>query len=578
MYTEYVFDNKKYEVASREIKATLFDIVSSEEERIAQLREKAFIDATDPRRAAELQNLYVQQDSCLREILSISEQLTKSLQRVDACSRKLKQIEDKNIAQIIANIKGIEEPQTAMVNPLQPIMMNQPSDALGMNYSGAADVAMAPEPMDEPVVDSSLNNQPVEVIHDVMDVPVAEAPKEEIIHEVMDIPEVAETPAVEEPKEEIIHEVMDIPESGTSEESQITNDSIINIPVVTQPETTAVEEAPVIVEETPVITEETPVVTETAPVITEEAPVITEEVPVVTEEAPVITEETPVIAEDTPVIPEGTPVIAEETPVIPEGTPVIAEDTPAPTEGTPVIAEEGTTEPLIVPSTDVIPVEEPVAETTSAPLIVPDTPAEPAIEELTTSAPLIVPETESTPVEGEESTVSETESEPKTIPVITISSDGPLEAVTGSALDDSQTNAVIPEEGGIPEMVPEVSETASTSPVSEPLVFNKRTADPPKVIMISGKQAAKLRQSLPTQEALLSAKGFFKNESGLEQQLVDNGLLEPDVASKQAQIEQMMNQANELYAAGKVEEAQNMYNQISELNQALQLESAGSVK
>ena len=53
----------------------------------------------------------------------------------------------------------------------------------------------------------------------------------------------------------------------------------------------------------------------------------------------------------------------------------------------------------------------------------------------------------------------------------------------------------------------------------------------------------------------------------MEQKLVDNGLLPGD---GQAQIEQMMNQANELYAAGKVEEAQAMYDKISELNKQIQ--------
>ena len=107
------------------------------------------------------------------------------------------------------------------------------------------------------------------------------------------------------------------------------------------------------------------------------------------------------------------------------------------------------------------------------------------------------------------------------------------------------------------------------------LVFKKRNDDAPKVIMISGKQSKNLKGSLPTQEALLSAKGFFKNDKQpIEGEVVEDS----DVTSKQEQIEEMMNQANELYAAGKVDEAQSMMNKVSTLNQELQGESVGMNK
>ena len=107
------------------------------------------------------------------------------------------------------------------------------------------------------------------------------------------------------------------------------------------------------------------------------------------------------------------------------------------------------------------------------------------------------------------------------------------------------------------------------------LVFKKRNDDAPKVIMISGKQSKNLKGSLPTQEALLSAKGFFKiDKQPIEGEVVEDS----DVTSKQEQIEEMMNQANELYAAGKVDEAQSMMNKVSTLNQELQGESVGMNK
>ena len=40
MYTEYVFDDKKYEVASKYLKSILFDIVNEETSKLADIREK----------------------------------------------------------------------------------------------------------------------------------------------------------------------------------------------------------------------------------------------------------------------------------------------------------------------------------------------------------------------------------------------------------------------------------------------------------------------------------------------------------------------------------------------------------
>ena len=525
MYTEYVFENKRYEVACREIKATLFDIVTAEEEKIASLRDKAFVDATDSKQAAELQNLYVQQDACLREILSISDQLTKSMQRVDTCSRKLKQIEDKNIAQIIATIHDVNEAQQMMAMQTQPQMMDvaQSEKASGpavvdegdsyaaSQVSSAVDVAMAPEPVDEPV------------IHEVVEVPenaaqesaTVDVPQEEqIIREVMDIPEETqqETTTDETPQEEqIIREVMDIPEEETQE-------------------------------------------------------VVSTEVP---QTEQVVQEVVSAPAEVTPTVDAVMDPIVETSiePVVATTADVSAE--PAITPVNEVGTEAPSAAPLITPTPDV-----PVEASTSGPLI----PIENTSSVETSSS--LIP--------------TDTADASATTQVITVSSDGPLEATSGTPLIPPENSSVEVAGGtpemGIPEIVPnaEVQSSDVLTPVAastaenDMLVFKKRTADPPKVIMISGRQAGNLRKSLPTQEALLSAKGYFKSETpaegNLEQQLVNNGLLEPDTAAKQAQIEQMMNQANALYAAGKIEEAQAMYNQISELNQALQGESVGITK
>lgn len=108
----------------------------------------------------------------------------------------------------------------------------------------------------------------------------------------------------------------------------------------------------------------------------------------------------------------------------------------------------------------------------------------------------------------------------------------------------------------------------------------------PRAILITKKQGSSLRNSKRTQEALLLVKNSIGKSSSsnvgvgeqvTEQQLIQNGLLEPTAVDKQKQIEVMLEQANNLYKEGKAAEAQAMYDQISALNRELQ-ETNGVVK
>lgn len=64
--------------------------------------------------------------------------------------------------------------------------------------------------------------------------------------------------------------------------------------------------------------------------------------------------------------------------------------------------------------------------------------------------------------------------------------------------------------------------------------------------------------------------GQTEQQPSLEQKLMDNNLLPNDINSLQAQIDQKMAQAKQLYDAGQTLEAQNIYNEISELSKNLQ--------
>lgn len=102
------------------------------------------------------------------------------------------------------------------------------------------------------------------------------------------------------------------------------------------------------------------------------------------------------------------------------------------------------------------------------------------------------------------------------------------------------------------------------------LVFNKINNNEPRAILTSAKQISNLRQSLPTQEALVQARDSIAstNVAGVNdeiQELVNSGVIAPSKDN----IEDMMAEASRLYQEGKTDEAQAMYDKISELNKQM---------
>ena len=112
-----------------------------------------------------------------------------------------------------------------------------------------------------------------------------------------------------------------------------------------------------------------------------------------------------------------------------------------------------------------------------------------------------------------------------------------------------------------------------------------------RAILTTKKQVENLRNSRETQKALLNVRGSIASNSLAvktteavtqqindlevsEQQLIDNGLLEPNNVDKQKQIEEMLEKANSLYREGKAQDALDLYNQISLLNKELQGDKA----
>ena len=238
-------------------------------------------------------------------------------------------------------------------------------------------------------------------------------------------------------------------------------------------------------------------------------------------------------------------------------------------------------EPTIVASEEVaednneavlIPTVEAQEEAKEEPTIVPseETPQEEAAE------PVIVP------TEGE----AVTEEQPELIiPAI----DGSNEAVEEQPQQEEVVSEEAPVETESPEAVvvpdleiPVVGDTATAevqvTDGEELKKFVKSDNNPTSRILVTDAQYNALKASLSEKEALLSAREKTANVAVgeapvTEEALVDNGLLPPE-DNPQARIEQMMEQANQLYQSGDTAGAQALYDQISIENQKLQEQQA----
>ena len=99
MYTEYVFENREYDVALRDVKSILFDIVMTEQAKVNAIISKVKTTG-DVKLQEKLIALCNEQAECLRSLLDISNSFRENLQMLDSYSRELKRIEKKPELQV----------------------------------------------------------------------------------------------------------------------------------------------------------------------------------------------------------------------------------------------------------------------------------------------------------------------------------------------------------------------------------------------------------------------------------------------------------------------------------------------
>ena len=123
MYTEYIFENREYDVALRDVKSILFDIVMTEQAKVTAIISKVRTTG-DTNLQEKLISLCNEQAECLRSLLDISNSFRENLQLLDSYSRELKRIENKNIANIITGMRN-KNKKGPQAQPTQEEMIAQ---------------------------------------------------------------------------------------------------------------------------------------------------------------------------------------------------------------------------------------------------------------------------------------------------------------------------------------------------------------------------------------------------------------------------------------------------------------------
>ena len=513
MITEYVYENQEYENVLVKIKAALMDIISSEENKLYEIEQK-ITTTTDEIFKEKLSKLCADERCALRQIIITMNTLSASLEKVDSYSKDLDSIEDKNIKEIIADLKNenVNNISESLDSPVYK--QGETIESINQDPDVVREINDYADSKEEPVVEESVEQVPEEIttqeeptevqeedIESSQEEPIMVQEQEEIAEPVEQTEE-KETPVVEENDEETY---------PTEEQEETIEQATPTIEEKNEP----IEQSEDIsneVEDTPISEQIEP--EETITSSEEVVPEVSQEVQneeQVYENQPIET-----TIDNTEVVQEKQP---EDAPVYDENVEEVADQQPSEQ----ISQEENT--PLIPIVTEQTKQQQPRKEKEEQPsseIVEEDVVAPPSVDE-----------------NGLEQEFS------PSIPAI-----------------ENQENVTYQED----------------LPKEPLMTFIKTSKDSPKAILTSLKQVTNLRSSYKTQNALLSSRGTIasRNINGVDsevQELVDNGLLAPSSEN----IEAMMNEANKLYQEGKINEAQEMYDQISILNKQLQ-ESSSVVK
>lgn len=310
MESIYVFDDRNYEEAIQDLKATMFDIVAKEEERKTEL--EVIINEEENNQIKEiLAKLYQKQSTSLSKTITTIATLAKLIENLDSCNYELQNISNLK-QQLENNGKTTENIMEAPVNePVTEVYQNEvnsfPETVEAMPTSPAVEqtpvVNVQPqEPLPEPQ-NQNVGQEEVVQTEPVNEVSTVDSQPEITSQPEVSQPEPSQSEIAPEENNSINLPPLDIPSEDTNSANELSSPA--SQPETNPSEEVAKEEPPQ--EEPQPVMSETPGPEEVTPEVVPQAeaePVISEATTPeeVTQEEPPQAEAEPVISE--PTIPE----------------------------------------------------------------------------------------------------------------------------------------------------------------------------------------------------------------------------------------------------------------------------------
>ncbi len=539
MNSNYIFKNKRYEIASRNVKAALFDIVTNENSKLLSLRDE--IDKTEDKEEKErLESIGSSQRESVKSLIASTNQLMETIKKLDSYSKELNQQDE---------ITSIEENEMIPVD--ESVFNSLDSDVNTTEEESKEENAVEEEKKENKVEDDSKE--------DIQKDDSKEVTKEEVSEEDdIDLP--FGEPSEEEKKENIAEDdsIEDIQKDDSKEE---TNKEVTEEEKETSNEENKEEKSPEVTKKE--VSEEDNDIDLPFGEPSEEEKKEEPKEESTEEEKKISSEENK--EEKQPE--ENNEEVKEENEISKE---------PEEETSTGKLSEEEIIENYLksinIPG---------FAQNTTTEQPAPVTPQESNESEEEKKEEAVIPpenkEEEKQPEENNEeakennsslpTSYAEEEKEEVVIPPETTEEEKQSEET-----QEDNTNVEVPistnedsvettEESGFANLLEKEEE--------EKAVFSKADTNNPRAILISTKQGNNLRSSRDVQTVLfynLLNTGVLNSDSSI------NG--NEDFASIQSQIETLMQQANNYYKEGKISEAQEIYEQISSLNKKLQTSGA----
>ena len=533
MYTEYVFADKKYEVASKYLKSILFDIVNEETSKLADIREKiAEADESDLRnKMIELCNRH---EINILSILDVSKELNSTLQTIDSFSKEISSIENESLAEIVSNYVEQQKSLAAEQQNVNEVKQQNINEVKQQNIDEVKQQNInevdAQDVNEEDSITDAVESQNVQT--DVVEAENVENNEVELQNGVVSDPVVSEqSPELVEPvSTEIEPELVDEKEVSNGENTQEgeqnveSSDESVDVPVIES--------------STPVF-------------------------PIEESKEKEVTEES---------VPDifGVSSTNENEAIIDSFvTDVVKKDSD---QGDFIVDEQSDTQELTSSNEVSDNQEKKIIDEQNVNNTGNENDVKSVGDDLDSSEISIDNENEGIVLD-----VQNNVDDNKNIIQDNVTSLSSTDVAPGN---DSVSSGVFDE------MIDG----------NEVVSFIKSDNNSPRAILTSASQISKLRASRETNESLLTAKQFFKTGEGNDhntddKQLVggdsDSSLIEqqsiteedtnnskvfpfPVEKTKEEQMEEMMQQITELYNSGKVDEAQALSDKVSELNKELQ--------